>query len=175
MINVTPPPVKESTGQLIRNEISVDELENIVDNATDSATERSMLKMIFNHESYMFKRGGENFYSIEREGTFRGLGQFSEATWNLLFPHGLAEPYSMVGTPTVDVKATLLLLRDSAYFHKRNFGEKLVDGNIAYLYHNQGAPGAASFLRTGVLVEPGQSQKALDTFSKIQTGENIYG
>lgn len=174
-MKITPPPAKESTGQLIRTEISVDKLDDLLDSSTESKTERFMLKMIFDHENYSFYREGKKFYSIEREGTYRGLGQFSESTWKLLFSHGLSEPYTTVGTPSIDVKATLLLLRDSAYFHKRNFGEKLVDGNIAYLYHNQGAPGAAHFLRTGTLLEPGQSEKALETFSKIETGDEVYG
>lgn len=124
----------------------------------------------FKLENYPKHVEGHAGYIIEREGTYRGLGQFSSVTWNSLRKQGLKPSYSSVGTPEHDAMATLLLLRDSTRYHRNTFGMELNDFSVAYLYHNQGAPSAANYLRTGILTSPKQSSDARQLFKEINRG-----
>lgn len=150
--------------------ISIAALQKLVNNATSDSFEREALMHIFSFESYTKVYDGKSGYVISHAGTYKGLGQFDAYTWNALQPLGLEYPYSLAGNPTADVRATLLLLRDAGRYHRNKFGFEMKDVNTAYLFHNQGAPSAASFLRSGVLVYPKQSKKAREAFKEINRG-----
>lgn len=146
--------------------ISIESLQQIVDETIKYKVDREAVMYIFSFESYPKLVDGKRGYVINRSGTYRGLGQFSKYTWDAVCRQGLPYPYTLVGNPHADVLATFMLLQDSKRFHRNTFGTGF-NKKIAYLYHNQGAPAGASYLRTGVLVEPRQSAKALEMFEGI--------
>jgi hypothetical protein len=115
-------------------------------------------------ENYTSYHEGDTWYRIDLTPPFRGLGQFAKGTWDGLRRLGMLKPtYDMSGSPHADVQAIVALYRDSRSAFKRKFKDKVFTKEVAYAYHNQGAPAAASFLRSGTIAEPDQSDQALGT------------
>lgn len=129
---------------------------------------------IYDKECPKFHRNGELFYTIEMEYPYRGLGQFSDVTWDSLhkkYPEILDVDHKFIGVPEFDIKATIALIIDSQKYHMNVFGEEILGkNNVIYLYHNQGAAQAKDFLLSGNLVYPNQSKAALKLFSEINRG-----
>jgi len=118
----------------------------------------------------------ENFpaaggFETTQTGNFRGLGQFNAATWNGIRKQIVSLPPYEVGSkdPMSSVLAIAYLYLDNKRQFAATFPRGKYGDEIAYLYHNQGGPAAASFLRTGKLVYPKQSAKALATFTLART------
>lgn len=102
------------------------------------------------------------FIYVDYEGTYRGLFQFSEKTWNSVMEHG-----SWKGgraSASLQLQAMGKLLTANRQYHLMKNGIGAYSPEIAYLYHNQGASSAYSFLKTGHLRYPKQSLAALDIF-----------
>lgn len=96
---------------------------------------------------------------MELEGRFRGLGQHDKKTWDGLIKLG----YKLPAFEQMDKESSLYA---TAYLYKEN--EKAFKARrrgtffdeVAYLYHNQGAPNAYLYLTTASLRYPGQSPAA---------------
>lgn len=98
-------------------------------------------------------------------GKYSGIGQFDAKTWHAVSDY----PYdsSVQTLPAID--AILSLVNSNRRYHERKFPGIGYTKEIAYLYHNQGAPSAATFLSSGKLVHAGQSDDALRLFRDIKT------
>lgn len=107
-------------------------------------------------------RGG---YRTTLTGTFRGLGQFNQVTWNGVSKLGDIGNWPTSAEPnhTGSVKAMCLLYLDNKRAFLAQFPKGRYTDEVAYLYHNQGSYGATSYLRTGILLAPEQSSQALRT------------
>jgi hypothetical protein len=113
-----------------------------------------------------FKSADGTGYSVEFEGTFRGLGQFDKATWDAVMPN---VSFERVCDTSLSLTAiATLYLSNKATFVRQGNNPLLYSIGIAYLYHNQGAGSANLFLRTGMLVFPDQSRAAVDLFFKTR-------
>lgn len=130
--------------------------------------ESEYLWFALNHENYTSMRGSEKTYHIEvgpKDGdSFRGLGQFGAPAWGDV----MSESYDLVGTPSLDVLATVRLYRRNKRIHVREFPNVPYTKEIAYLYHNQGPGGAIHYLESSSLMFPGQSDAAVVTFKKAK-------
>lgn len=147
--------------------VSKDWIGEYIDSLSLDSFRKQFLLFTIDMENMPRSLDGMEGYEIEREGTYKGLGQFSENTWTGLQKHGLKYDYSQVGNPRADIDAILHLLDDSARYHRRYFGEEIDDVRLGYLYHNQGAGAAKHFLTTGKIRYPGQSNKALNAFEEL--------
>lgn len=127
----------------------------------------SYLRAVIERENFRVSGG----YETTLSGNFRGLGQFNAATWNGIRSQTVSLPSYELGVkdPVASVLATAYLYMDNKRQFDNAFPRKRFTDEIAYLYHNQGGPAAASFLRTGTLVYPKQSAKALATFQLART------
>lgn len=115
----------------------------------------------------------------EFEGTYQGVGQFSKATWDLgaakRRTQGEAPPdYSAVRDVfhSLDMAAWYYRDHEGVYKAHRRAVPGLIAGYgpmIGYLYHQQGAPGALHFWRTGNMLYPRQSRTTVATFSQLRT------
>lgn len=122
----------------------------------------AFLRLMITLENYPAPGGVYTSYA----GTFKGVPQFSAATWNL----GMKQ-FPEVGSyeNVRDVNKSILLAAWYAVDHERAFSRYKrrtgAQGNyspeIAYLYHQQGQPDAETYLRTGRVVHPRQSSKSL--------------
>lgn len=134
----------------------------------------STVKRIIDFESPKTIIDGEKFIEIEMAYPYRGLGQFSDTTWDSLvklYPDILPWGHQMIGVPEADIRAILASILDSKKYHKRKFGVDLTDDVTIYLYHNQGANGAKHYLLTGSLLWPDQSKAAVSAFKEIDRGQ----
>jgi hypothetical protein len=135
----------------------------------------SFILRMFEYESPSANHDGKAVFINELEGTYRGLGQFSRYSWNLLkkaYPEILAAPYSAVGVPVENVRAMIAYLTDSRKVHRNRYNEDILDDfAIAYLYHQQGASAARTYLVTGELEHPKQSGASKELFKEIDYGE----
>lgn len=122
----------------------------------------AFLRLMLTLENYPAPGGVYTSYT----GKFKGVAQFSEATWNL----GRRQLPEVGSYENVRGVATSLLL--AAWYatdHKAAYGRlksaRVVSGNyspeIAYLYHQQGSSAAEAYLRTGRVVYPKQSSKSI--------------
>lgn len=100
-------------------------------------------------------------YIVEHEGTHRGLGQFDRPTWKAV----MNEPFFNSVLPSKSMEAISRLYAKNKDSYLAKFPDGEYTDEIAYLYHNQGAPAAAVFLETGNLVYPMQSKKAITLFA----------
>lgn len=110
-------------------------------------------------------------YETTRTGTYRGLGQFSRTTWRALvdmYPNADLGPYDF-GSVDMErsIRAVALLYRANRITFRRHFPGLPFSDEIGYLYHQQGAGGAYSFLRTGQLRYPRQSGKSVAMFNQL--------
>lgn len=155
-------------GSIVTQECVESVLDHIAASGQLSDLEREYIHFTLKKENYP---DGNNGYISENAGTFRGLGQFDRKTWNGLIRNGFdLPPYNKgVSTPLYDIQAILYLMRDNErvyinQFHKGKFPSLAV----AYLYHNQGAGAAKSFLKGNTLRSPKQSGEALSLFRSIK-------
>lgn len=111
--------------------------------------------------------GAEGWY-LDRDGKYQGLGQFDRATWKAVSDSPDSQRVEVI--PSLRAIAKLYLSNRSVFIRQFPFGEFTPE--IAYLYHNQGAGSAKSYLTTGVLRYPHQSDHALRLF-KVARSE--YG
>lgn len=121
----------------------------------------SYLQLMVSLENYSTPDG----YAVEYDGPFRGIAQFNRATWE-----SIRRLYPSLNLPEFEVGVTdelQSLLAAGALYHdnkrsfERTFGtEGYFSDEIAYVYHQQGAPAAAEFLRSGRLVHPKQSESS---------------
>lgn len=109
---------------------------------------------------------------VEYEGTFKGIGQFNEATWNRVSEKDY-DKYVTNDFESLKAVASLYIANRLTYF--RQFPSGAYTDEVAYLYHNQGAGGAASYIRSGVVkpVLARQSQKAIE-IAKIAHDQHRY-
>lgn len=134
------------------------------------------LMEIVKYESYPTSINGHPGYELDDDGTYRGLYQFSRYSWNLMLD---AYPTIMEGMGfehvlevRASVLATIAYLTDSRKVHKNRYGEEILDDfKLVYLYHQQGASYARTFLRTGELVRAVQSDKSKALFKEINRGK----
>jgi hypothetical protein len=105
-------------------------------------------------------------YFIDPTPPFVGIGQFDRDTWERVSD----EPYAHA----TDVDKSVIAIFELYLANRRSFltqfsgsTESSFTDEVAYLYHNQGASGARSFIRTGVLRAPKQSTEALKLFARI--------
>lgn len=98
---------------------------------------------------------------VEYAGTFRGLGQFNRRTWNSV----MDVPFSEVTDHNQSATATARLYNANKVSFLNVFPGGEYTNAIAYLYHNQGAGAASSYLKTGKIRWPKQSKHALNTFA----------
>lgn len=109
-------------------------------------------------------------YDLERgmhdtEGSIIGPYQFSKIAWS---EAGEGDWATNALDPVKSAEAALKF-RDINYVRfKRLFPDREYTMAIAYLYHNQGPSAAASFLSTGELKFPKQSNAALQVFDQIR-------
>lgn len=110
-------------------------------------------------------------YETTTSGTFRGLGQFNEQTWNGLRRLGHPLPPFSEGAvkPDVAMKAVGYLYKENRRSHVASFPGSEFTDELGYLYHNQGAPAAQRYLRTGQLVYPKQSEHALSVAASARS------
>lgn len=144
--------------------ISLENLEFLYSLLDASPTEVEVLRGFLALENYSRELGGKRGYVIEREGKYRGLGQFDKPTWdavsNVSFDHA--------GDPLSDLQSTLSLLRSNRRVFRNQFSNGNFTADVAYLYHNQGGYYAARYLRTNVLKWPNQSDKAISAFARAR-------
>lgn len=110
-------------------------------------------------------------YKTTTSGTFRGLGQFDEQTWNGLRRLGYPLPSFGDGAvrPETAMKAVAYLYQANRKTHAAVFPGSEFTDELGYLYHNQGAPAAQRYLRTGQLVYPEQSEHALSVAASARS------
>lgn len=133
---------------------------------------------IFQQECYKVTKGGELYYRNTLDQKYKGIGQFSSYSWNLIlsaYPEMLeGKGYEFVGDPRASVLATLAYIVDSRKVHKARYGEDILNDNkLIYLYHQQGAPGAKSYLETGKLSAPVQSAASVALFKQIDRSNYV--
>lgn len=103
------------------------------------------------------------YYMVEFSGTFRGVGQFNKTTWASVTD----APWSDVNKTAVSLDAVAKLAKANKQYYDSYFTGPFTP-EVAYLYHNQGAPAATEFLQTGRLRYPDQSSKALALFDTLR-------
>lgn len=120
------------------------------------------LRLMVSLENYVVPGGVFTVFG----GSFQGVGQFSQATWNL----GKAKLPEVGAYENVkDTAKSILLAAWFADEHKGRFNifrrrsgaTGAYSPEIAYLYHQQGQPAAEKYLETGSVVYPKQSSKSL--------------
>lgn len=107
------------------------------------------------------------------DGKYKGVAQFAAATWAL----GAAR-LPEVGTyeNVRDVDTSMLLAawyyidHEAAFarFRRRSGAQGDFSPELGYLYHQQGAPAAEEFLRTGVLRHPRQSNQSIAILKAVR-------
>jgi len=108
---------------------------------------------------YLENASTNGVITVEYFGKYRGIGQFDKRTWESVMDASYDTTDPEVGLIAV---AKLYLANERSF--RAKFGKARYTDGIAYLYHNQGASAAASFIRTGDLRYPKQSNKALEVF-----------
>lgn len=101
-----------------------------------------------------------SFIFTEYEGKYKGLFQFGYDTWCLVM-----EPSTWKGgkaSTSMQLQAMGRLLVANRHYHALQGLDIDFTPEVAYLYHNQGASSAYSFLKTGVLKYPNQSIQAIE-------------
>jgi hypothetical protein len=137
--------------------VSWTEIEDIVSVVSaEYSVPRSYLVKTVDIENYTSPDG----VFVDTEGKFIGLGQFNEATWNAV----MDDPYGEASNPRKGIEAIAKLYLANKASFEVNFRSAEYTDEIAYLYHNQGAPSAASFLHSGTLKYPDQSRSAGEVF-----------
>lgn len=141
--------------------VSHADVDTFLDELHVSENERASLLLACGIEN----RNDDTGIFIENKVPFVGLGQFSKATWQSVSD----DPYELACDPEASLRAMLKLHRaNEAVFH-RQFGDGVdFTPELSYLYHNQGAGAAKSFLLTGELRWPQQSALALQTFDQAK-------
>jgi hypothetical protein len=117
------------------------------------------LQLMVKHENRVSSKG----VFVEYEGPFKGIAQFNRRTWVSL---GGPE-WEQVIDPVVSLKQAVKLYLSNKGVFSSHFGDAEYTKEIAYLYHNQGGSAASEYLRTGNLVYPKQSAKAVELFKEI--------
>jgi hypothetical protein len=138
--------------------ISASEIDRIIAENPDLQNRESYLRLMLSLEAPNIDDGFVN----EPQPPFIGLAQFNRDTWDSIS----TLPFSEALDPVQGLKGAVSLYNSNKRSFERKFDGTYTD-EIAYLYHNQGAPSAAQFLRTGVLKYPKQSRKALALFERI--------
>lgn len=126
------------------------------------------LRLMIKMENYPASDGVRTSF----DGKFKGVGQFASETWAL----GAAK-FPIVGSYVNVVSTEKSVLLAAWYYvdHKAAYATlrktmPLSSGytpEIAYLFHQQGAPAARSFLKTGRLVYPKQSSRSVALFASL--------
>jgi hypothetical protein len=156
-----------------RDFISRSAVEKVMAGMNLSDWDKHYVMLTLEHENYQATIDGEEGFKIDFKPPFVGLGQFKRRTWDSLVRLGLLDyPYSAAGNPAADISAILALAKDSEYAFKRAFPNKEFTHEIAYGYHNQGAPAFEAFLKGANLAKPGQSDAALAMFARVR--ENFH-
>lgn len=127
--------------------------------SSEQSVPNSFLADMVELENYVVPGGVETTTT----GNFRGLGQFNRTTWDALIRLGANLPPWERGVTTVldSLRAAAYLWKENRRAYLQQNPGRIFTDEIAYLYHNQGAPAAVRFLRTGKLVYPDQSDKAV--------------
>lgn len=117
---------------------------------------------------YQFLIPIENFvvaggFETTVSGSFRGLGQFNRQTWDGLRRLGRNLPAFEEGSSQLNASlyAIGFLYLENKKAYEGSFKGRVFTNEIAYLYHNQGAPAAEQYLTSGRLVYPKQSANAV--------------
>jgi hypothetical protein len=106
---------------------------------------------------------------VEFDGTFKGIGQFNRPTFEAVS----TSPWSQVKDHSTSLEAVgQLYLANKKSFQVNRTADFEYTDEIAYLFHNQGAGAASSFLDSGKLKYPKQSRKALAVFDLAQVYYN---
>lgn len=113
----------------------------------------SFLNVMIKTENYHDTMG----VLIKNEGYARGIAQFTEATWSKVTGSDWNESRDVGAS----LRAAMRLYMANRSVHANSFPGVVFSDAVAYLYHNQGAPGASKFLRSGKFVYPKQSDDAL--------------
>lgn len=107
------------------------------------------------------------------DGTFKGIGQFGADTWRL----GVAKFPEVGAYDNVrDVEKSMLLAawyyldHEAAFarFRRRSGAQGDFGPALGYLYHQQGSSAAESYLQTGVLRYPRQSNKSIAVMRAVR-------
>lgn len=119
----------------------------------------SYYKFLMPIENFVVAGGIETTVS----GSFRGLGQFNRQTWDGLRRLGRNLPQYEEGTSQLNASlyAIGFLYLENKKAYESTFKGRVFTNEIAYLYHNQGAPAAGQYLTSGKLVYPKQSNSAV--------------
>lgn len=149
--------------------VSKTAIEHVMDALNLSHWEKEYVRLTVSLECYASTRDGVDGYMIDMVEPFIGLGQFSRSTWNGLERLGLLDfPYAAAGSVSADISAIVALAKDSKYSFQRNFPGKEFTQEVAYGYHNQGAPAFEAYLRGGAIAEPHQSDRALALLARVK-------
>ncbi|ABI20408.1 P5a [Pseudomonas phage phi6] len=134
----------------------------------DSAVPRISQKIGVPASYYQFLIPIENFvvaggFETTVSGSFRGLGQFNRQTWDGLRRLGRNLPAFEEGSAQLNASlyAIGFLYLENKRAYEASFKGRVFTHEIAYLYHNQGAPAAEQYLTSGRLVYPKQSEAAV--------------
>lgn len=103
-----------------------------------------------------------DFVDVNYEGKYRGLFQFDVTTWSSVM--GLSTWMDGKSSTSLQLQAMGKLLIANRDYHRVSDSNVAFTPEVAYLYHNQGASSAESFLLSGTLRYPKQSDKAIGVF-----------
>lgn len=120
------------------------------------------LALLLPLENHILSLKAKDHYVIDILGTHQGLGQFDQPTWESISKL----PFSSSREVEASIDSIVALYLANRKSFRLHFKGIFTD-EIAYLYHNQGAPSAYMFLVNNELVYPKQSKEALELFYKI--------
>lgn len=137
---------------------------------------RDFLEFMVKVENYPDPVSGGVFTTLG--GTFQGVAQFSKDTWT----RGAARIPEVGSYANVSDAGKSLMLaawywrdhKDIFRAHAQKLGLKFAYSPVvAYLYHQQGASAALSFLKTGKLQYPRQSRLTVAAFNNLRPGNSV--
>lgn len=138
--------------------------------ARETGVPLDYLLMVVEYENI---KAGKDGYLIQASpsGDHVGLAQINKETWEGLYPMG--KPFAMALEPYHGVRAIADLYLDNKSQFVKKFGTTAeYTDMVGYTYHNQGAPQAAHFLKTGRWLNPqwvvGQSAEAKDAHRRAR-------